>query len=58
MAKAQHYCQDCDTHFGGPPNFITPKQHADIAHNGGVFRGIKNGDFEKWNRLHTNFIDD
>lgn len=50
MARAKHYCADCDTHFGGPPNYVTPQEHADIAHDGGVFRGIENGNYEDWQR--------
>ena len=50
MAQASHYCRDCDTHFGGPPNNITPEEHAEIAHDGGIFRGIRNGNYKDWNR--------
>jgi len=50
MAEANHYCADCDTHFGGPPNYVTPEEHADIAHNGGVFRGVRNGNYRDYER--------
>jgi len=50
MAKAKHYCASCDTHFGGPPNNITPQEHADIAHDSGIFKGIKNGTKKDWDR--------
>lgn len=50
MARANHYCADCDTHFGGPPNYVTPEEHADIAHDGGLFRGIRNGNYKDWQR--------
>lgn len=53
MAKSKHYCATCDTHFGGSPNYITPKEHADIAHDGGLCRGIKNGDWRDWKRKNT-----
>lgn len=50
MAEAKHYCATCDTHFGGPPNYISPEEHANIAHEGGVFRGIENADWKDWER--------
>jgi len=50
MPHADHYCADCDTHFGGPPNNMTPEEHADVAHDGGLFRGIEDGDYEDWER--------
>lgn len=50
MAQAKHYCADCDTHFGGPPNNISPAEHADVAHGGGMFRGIENGNYKSWER--------
>lgn len=50
MARAKHYCADCETHFGGPPNNITPEEHANTAHNGGMFRGVRNGNYEDWKR--------
>lgn len=51
MAQSKHYCADCETHFGGPPNYVTPEEHADHRHNGGLFRGVKNGNFRDWNRV-------
>jgi hypothetical protein len=51
MAQSKHYCADCETHFGGPPNYVTPEEHADHRHNGGLFRGVKNGNFRDWNRM-------
>lgn len=50
MSRAKHYCADCDTHFGGDPNNITPEEHANIEHNGGMFRGIKDGNYRDWKR--------
>lgn len=50
MAQSKHYCAICDTHFGGPPNNITPEQHADTAHDGGLFKGIRNGNYKDWQR--------
>lgn len=50
MAEAKHYCADCDTHYGGPPNYINPEEHGDIAHGGGVFRGVSNGDYRDYER--------
>lgn len=52
MVESKHYCADCQTHFGGSPNYVTPEEHADIAHGGGWFRGIANGDFRDWTRRH------
>lgn len=52
MARAKHYCRDCDTHFGGPPNSISPEEHADIAHEQGLFRGIRDGDKWDWQRRY------
>lgn len=48
MAQSKHYCATCETHYGGPPNNITPKEHADIAHDGKLFFGIKNGTWKDW----------
>jgi hypothetical protein len=50
MARAKHYCADCDSHFGGSPNNITPEEHANIAHNSGMFRGVQNGNYKDWKR--------
>lgn len=50
MASAEHYCHSCDTHYGGPPNFITPEEHAAVAHEDGVFLGIEGGDYRKYER--------
>lgn len=49
MASSEHYCAICDTHFGGPPNNISPKEHASIEHDG-IFQGIENGSYKDWNR--------
>jgi len=45
MAKANHYCAECDTHFRA-----TVEQHANTYHNGGVFRGITDGNWRDWER--------
>lgn len=50
MPKSRHYCADCDTHFGGPPDNITPEEHAEIEHNGGIFRGVEDGNYKDWKR--------
>lgn len=50
MAESRHYCAECDTHFGGPPNHMTPEEHADYAHDGGVFRGVAGGDWQSYAR--------
>lgn len=55
MAKSKHYCADCDTHFGGSPNHITPEEHANIEHEGGFFRGIKDGNWEDWEKRQLNY---
>ena len=49
MAESKHCCAECDTHFGGPPNDVTPEEHAEIAHEGGLFLGVKNGNWKDWN---------
>lgn len=36
MARATHYCITCETHIGGPPNDISPEEHIEIAHDGGL----------------------
>lgn len=56
MAIAKHYCACCDTHFGGPPNNITPEEHADIAHDSGVFKGIENGNKKDWERKYSDSL--
>jgi hypothetical protein len=53
MTRAQHYCADCDTHFGGEPNCVTPEKHADIAHGGGMFKGVVDGDWRDWERKRS-----
>lgn len=50
MARAKHYCATCDTHFGSDPNNVTPEEHANIEHDGGMFRGVKNGNYKDWKR--------
>lgn len=57
MAKAKHYCAECQTHFGGPPNYISPEEHANIEHDGGIFRGIKDGNFRDWKRRNRTIVD-
>lgn len=51
MPRSKHYCADCDSHFGGPPNNVTPQEHADIEHNGSMFRGVENGSYKDWIRM-------
>lgn len=51
MPRSKHYCADCDTHFGGSPNNVTPQEHADIEHNGSMFRGVENGSYKDWVRM-------
>lgn len=36
MAEAEWYCHECETHGGGSPNFMTPAEHIDVAHDGGI----------------------
>lgn len=38
MAEAEWYCQECDTHGGGPPCNMTMKEHIDFAHDGGIVK--------------------
>jgi hypothetical protein len=38
MARAKWYCNTCETYFGGAPNYISPKQHTDVSHDGGIIR--------------------
>jgi hypothetical protein len=46
MAEANHYCASCDTHFRADL-----EQHAEIYHDGGVFRGIEQGNYQDYKRL-------
>lgn len=50
MAEARHYCVECDTHFGGRPNYVSPEEHIDIAHEGCAARIVEDGDFRDWQR--------
>lgn len=43
MARAEHYCADCGTHFQA-----SIEEHARIEHDGGIFRGIENGDWRDY----------
>jgi len=45
MAESNHYCSDCDTHLR-----CDMETHADVAHDGGLFRGIENGDYKDYQR--------
>lgn len=45
MARAQHYYIDCETHFGGPPNHVTPTEHVDIAHDCGIAQIVVDGNW-------------
>lgn len=45
MAESKHYCADCKTHFT-----VSPQEHADIEHGGGLFRGLEGGDWKDWRR--------
>lgn len=45
MAEADHYCADCDTHFNA-----SPEQHAETYHDGGIFRGVRNGNYRSYER--------
>lgn len=38
MAEAQWYCAECETFGGGPPNNMTPEEHIEFAHDGGLAR--------------------
>lgn len=51
MVESKHYCADCDTHYGGSPNYISPEEHADIAHEGKFFRGVENGNWKDWKEI-------
>ena len=46
MAESKHYCRDCDTHLR-----CSIETHAEVAHDGFMFRGIENGDFRDWQRV-------
>ena len=52
MARARHYCRDCQTHFR-----VSPRQHADTAHQGGLFRGIVDGTWRDWRRRQHHYRD-
>lgn len=43
--KSDHYCADCKTHFTA-----SLEQHAKTYHDGGIFRGIENGDYKDYQR--------
>jgi len=45
MAVADHYCASCDTHYRADP-----EQHAETYHDGGIFRGIENGNWRDYER--------
>lgn len=45
MATARHYCADCETHFRG-----SVEDHAEAYHDGGIFRGLRDGDWRDWQR--------
>jgi hypothetical protein len=38
MTRANWYCQECETHGGGPPCNMTMKEHIDLEHNGEIAR--------------------
>lgn len=40
MAEANHYCDDCETHFRA-----SIEQHAKTYHDGGMFIGVENGNW-------------
>lgn len=50
MAKANWYCVECETHGGGPPNYMTKEEHIDAEHDGGIARVI-DGNWRKWERM-------
>lgn len=43
MAESDHYCADCDTHFR-----CSIETHAEVDHDGYMFRGVENGDWTDW----------
>ncbi|WP_200531577.1 MULTISPECIES: hypothetical protein [unclassified Halorubrum] len=43
--RAKHYCADCGWHFR-----VDPAVHADLEHDGGLFRGVVNGNFRDYER--------
>ena len=43
MAESNHYCSDCETHFR-----CSIERHAEVAHDGFMFRGVENGDWRDW----------
>lgn len=45
MPEAKHYCRDCDTHFNASID-----KHSEVYHEGGVFRGLRNGNFRDYER--------
>lgn len=47
MARAKHYCADCQTHFRADIDV-----HAREYHDGAPFPGVEHGDFRDYRRLH------
>lgn len=41
MATANWYCHECETFGGGMPNEMTPTEHIDFAHDGGIVKMSK-----------------
>jgi len=36
MARANWYCKTCNTHGGGPPEYMTIKEHIKLIHSDGL----------------------
>lgn len=45
MAESKHYCKSCDTHL-----LCDMETHSEVAHDGGMFRGIEDGDYKDYER--------
>lgn len=43
--RSNHYCDDCETHFRA-----SMEKHAEVYHDGGLFRGIEGGDWRDYQR--------
>jgi hypothetical protein len=58
MSRAQHYCARCESHFGGPPNNVTPEEHQRIEHDGKPFDGERDGTAQDYHRKQTFKVDE
>lgn len=46
--RAKHYCFDCGFHFRA-----SIEQHSETYHDGGIFRGVKDGNWKDYNKINN-----